>query len=100
MPALTSIESGKCGFGDDGVSALMQAAKAGGTPCLRQWYLQGNGFSDAGMEAICEACAGGGLPQLERLNLCSTRVGDEGCLVLANAMEVGSRAAVNCIRKD
>ena len=65
---------------------------------MRQWYLQGNGFSDAGMEAICEACAAGGLPQLERLNLCSTRIGDEGCLVLANAIEAGQLDQVRHIQ--
>jgi Ran GTPase-activating protein (RanGAP) involved in mRNA processing and transport len=97
MPNLDSIEMSICGIGDEGAVAWFNAMAKGGAPKLEALYFKGNVWADDGMEAFCLAKASGKCKKLRSAFIGENRIGDEGALCLANAIEAGHFDDVNQI---
>ena len=97
MPNLLTLDANRCGIGDRGACAIWSALGEGHTKKMESIYLKEQQIGDEGHEAMCKAFKGGAdgaLPKLWHLQLGGNQLTDEGCLVMANAIEAGDLAHV------
>lgn len=95
MANLVMLEANGCSIGDRGAVALWGAFGKGNNTVVESVYMKDQKIGDEGFEAMCYAFRGGqvgALPKLCSIQLGGNELSDEGCLVIANAIEAGDLA--------
>ena len=84
LPALTVLNLGDCGIGDEGVASLFANLGKDDFKALERLYLDGNNLTDAAWATLVSAIDGGRMPHIDWITLYSNSASSEAARIAVN----------------